>query len=115
MATDWKDMLSALASAAVDPVEDARDNSLNETEPQPCGKLDTLHVLIEKKGRNGKTATIIEGFTIPDRDVEEIAKELKKKIGTGGSSRGGEILLQGDWREKAANILRSKGFKVKGI
>lgn len=73
----------------------------------------TLRVVIDRKGRKGKVATIIEGFTIPDAEVEALASELKRRIGTGGSSRGGEILLQGDWKEKTVSLLKLKGFNVK--
>ena len=113
---DWKDMLASLkgdipsGDADLSPVPDSAP-----VEEKTAKKMkDTLHVLIEKKGRNGKTATIVEGFTMADEEVDAIASELKKKIGTGGSARGGEILLQGDWREKAAALLREMGFKVKG-
>lgn len=98
------DVPDAAAGTADTPKE---ENS--ESKPK-----DTLHVLMEKKGRGGKTATIVEGFTIPDNEVAEIASELKKKIGVGGSSRGGEILIQGDRREDVKRILKEKGFKVKG-
>ncbi|MDE5607573.1 MAG: translation initiation factor [Muribaculaceae bacterium] len=73
-----------------------------------------LRVSIERKGRAGKTATIIEGFT-PDDDIASIASMLKTRLGTGGSARGCEILIQGDRRADAADILRSLGHKVKGI
>ena len=60
-------------------------------------------------------ATIISGFECDDEEVKNIAKELKMKIGTGGSARGGEILLQGDWRDKVVEILKTQKFKVKKI
>lgn len=69
-----------------------------------------LHIVLDKKGRKGKTATIIEGFDLPDEEVAKIAATLKQRLGTGGSSRDGEILLQGDWREKAAGILKEMGI-----
>ena len=74
----------------------------------------TLHVLMERKGRAGKVATIIEGFSLTDEEVAEIASQLKKRLGIGGSSRGGEILLQGDRRREAAELLRAMGHTVKG-
>lgn len=73
-----------------------------------------LRVSIERKGRAGKTATIIEGFT-PDDDIAAIASRLKSRLATGGSARGCEILIQGDRRADAASILREMGHKVKGI
>lgn len=116
MAQDWKDMLASLASSGAEGESDGEGapgiEERSEAAPDPHAHP-ALHILLDKKGRKGKMATIIEGFEIDDRGVEEIASELKRKIGTGGSSRGGEILLQGDWRVKAAELLRGKGFKVK--
>ncbi len=73
-----------------------------------------LHVMIEKKGRGGKTATIVEGFEIDDDQIAGIASEMRRKLGTGGSARGGEILIQGDRKADVMAFLKAKGFKVKG-
>ena len=109
---DLKDMLANLKEDLPEVPEGSVDTPNEEkTDSKP---KDTLHVLIEKKGRGGKVATIVEGFTIPDNEVAEIASELKKKIGVGGSSRGGEILIQGDRREMVKNLLKEKGFRIKG-
>ena len=107
---DWKDILGQLKD---DPSLPQGDDSIEENPAPSKKKKETLHVLIEKKGRKGKTATIIEGFTIPDDEVAEIAAMLKKKLGVGGSARGGEILIQGDLAAKVKEILRAEGFKVK--
>ena len=111
MGQDWKDMLAALASEAA-PADENNDHMEDRAnkEPQTPRQTKPLHVVVEKKGRKGKVATIIEGFEIDDEEVAEIASELKRRIGTGGSSRGGEILLQGDWREKAIQLLKEKGY-----
>ena len=106
---DWKDALAGLRSGMPEGEETQDTLAVKEEKKKQKGKL---HIVIERKGRNGKTATIIEGFEGSDREIEEIARELKQKIGTGGSARGGEILLQGDWRDKAAELLRGMGFKV---
>lgn len=82
--------------------------------PEAAAPKDTLRVILDKKGRKGKTATIIEGFTIGDEAVAEVASALKKSLGCGGSSRGGEILVQGDVREKCTELLRRMGYRVKG-
>lgn len=114
---DWKEELARLAAGgAIDPAPETEEN-IDATEdktgvkagdkgaeaPRQTGKL---NVVVEKKGRKGKTATIIEGFTLPDEEVERIASELKRRIGTGGSARGGEILLQGDWRDRVKALLK---------
>lgn len=117
MTGDWKDMLGALASQMPYAPEETPGNTVPETETaerKPNGGA-TLRVLLDKKGRKGKMATIIEGFEMTDEEVDEIASLLKKKIGTGGSSRGGEILLQGDWRDKACQLLKEMKFNCKKI
>lgn len=112
MPTDWKDALAALNNSGVIPQAD--NNGATAPEPEnKTSHTDTLHIVYEKKGRKGKPATIIDGFTCPDPEVDDIARRLKTSLATGGSSRGGEILLQGDCREKARAMLRQMGFKTK--
>lgn len=105
-------MLKTLSEEAGIP-EGENEMPQSTVDKDPSLSLPTLHILIDRKGRKGKVATIIEGFDPDDKGIEEITSYLKKKIGTGGSSRGGEILLQGDWKEKAAEILKAKGYKIK--
>ena len=81
-------------------------------EPKRCA--DKLAVAIERKGRGGKTATIISGFTMSDDEIASLAREMKSRLGTGGSSRGGEILIQGERRREVIDYLRAKGFKING-
>lgn len=98
-------MLASLAQRGDIPQAPAEE----ETAPaaaEPKAPRQKLNVVIDRKGRKGKTATIIEGFTLPDEEVERIASELKRRIGTGGSARGGEILLQGEWKEKVEQLLK---------
>ncbi len=113
---DWKDALASLSG--LPEGEEHQDSSTsqlhNSTTTQPHKQTTPLHVLIEKKGRGGKTATIIEGFEISDDEIDEIARTLRKKLGTGGSARGGEILIQGDRKPDVVRLLKEMGFKVKG-
>lgn len=110
---DWKDALNALKDSGDIPVDNSPD-TIEETETKDSRKEISLNVVINKKGRKGKTATIIEGFNDDDQLVEETANTLKKRLGTGGSFRGNEILIQGDKKKETIEILRSLGFKVKG-
>ena len=112
MALDWKDALGALR-ADLPEAEENIDNNDESAETSSADAREKLHIVVERKGRRGKTATIIEGFTCDDDTLQETARVLKQRIGTGGSARGGEILLQGEWKEKAAEILRSMGHSVK--
>lgn len=80
---------------------------------QQSTRLPVLTMSMERKGRGGKTATIIAGFDTPAQ-AADTAATLKKRLATGGSSRDCEVLLQGDRREDVRRQLASLGFKVKG-
>ena len=71
--------------------------------------------MVERKGRGGKTATIVAGFTVSDEAVAEIANQLKRRLGTGGSARGGEILIQGDRADAVVKALTDMGMKARRI
>jgi translation initiation factor 1 len=69
---------------------------------------------IEKKGRAGKTVTIVDGFVGRSEDLNELTKLLKSRCGTGGSAKDGQILIQGEVKEKVAQVLQKEGYKVRG-
>ena len=72
-------------------------------------------IICKYEKRKGKALTILEGFTINDSEVKNIAKELKKKLSVGGSLKGNYIIIQGNYRDKIMEILNSKGFKTKRV
>jgi translation initiation factor 1 len=72
-----------------------------------------LKVLIDKSGRAGKMVTLITGFIGKNADLEALGKMLRNKCGVGGSVKEGQIILQGDQREKTATWLAAQGYKVK--
>ena len=71
-----------------------------------------LRVWLETKHRAGKAATVIKGFIGLDDDLEELGKKLKSFCGTGGSAKDGEIIIQGDQREKVLQWLLKNGYKL---
>ncbi len=107
---DWKDMLSQLR----DDLPKGEDTAVTgDAEPvKGERKKGKLQIFTEKKGRKGKVATIVAGFECNDYELQEIASEAKRHLGVGGSARGGEILIQGDCRDRLAEFLRSKGYKI---
>lgn len=76
-----------------------------------------LDIAFERKGRAGKQATIVCGFpsTVSDEEIRQTASDLKRRLGVGGSVRGGEILFQGDQRQKLLSMLNQLGYKARII
>ena len=72
-----------------------------------------LYVELDRKGRAGKQVTLVSAFHGKTHDLESLGKELKNLCGAGGSSDGGNILIQGDHRDKVIAYLIKKGFQVK--
>ena len=77
--------------------------------------LQDLECHFSKKGRAGKVATVIKGYIGNNNEIRELAKELKKKLSVGGTVKNGEIIIQGDYREKIISILSGMGFKLKRV
>ena len=74
-----------------------------------------LEVWIDKKNRGGKVATLVKGFIGSEEDLKNLGKLLKSKCGVGGSSKYGEIIIQGNMREKVIEILEKKGYNYKRV
>jgi len=86
----------------------------DDIEQETIAKKDQLlYVFIDRKQRKGKSVTIVEGFIGGSDDLKELGKLLKSKCGVGGAVKNGEIVIQGDLKDKVFNLLIKEGYKVK--
>lgn len=109
MSSNWQDSLQSLLNSGNLPEGEERVTTENTEAPK---SKDRLVISMEKKGRGGKIATIISGFTLERTELEALATTIKTRLGTGGSARGGEILVQGDRRDDVKKLLVSLGYRV---
>ena len=109
---DWKKRDGIVFSTA-----DSFDYQFGEEESQDTlsPKQQKLRVLLDKKSRAGKQVTLIEGFVGSEEDLKELGKLLKNKCGVGGSTKDGEILIQGDHRDKVLQVLTQAGYGAKKV
>jgi translation initiation factor 1 len=107
---DWKKRDGVVYSTSEDFNYSYQQNNEAVTLPP---QQQNLKVMLDKSGRAGKQVTIVAGFIGSPADLEILTKLLKTKCGTGGSAKDGEILIQGDVRDKAVQILTSSGYKTK--
>ena len=104
---DWKDRLNVVYSTNPDYQYENIGEEEAETLPKNQQKL---RISMEKKGRGGKTVTIVKNFIGTDEDMKELGRLLKTKCGVGGSVKDGEILVQGEFKEKIIDLLKKEGY-----
>ena len=103
---DWKDRLNVVFST--------NPNFQYETEEEEEQELlpkNQLRVKLDRKNRGGKTVTLVTGFVGPEEDLKALGKLLKGKLGVGGSAKDGEIIIQGEFKERVIDILLKEGYK----
>ncbi len=106
--TDWKDKLKFAYST--NPDYKPEEDNIQPFETLDPSKQD-IRVWLEKKNRGGKVVSIISGFVGSEDDLKELGKTLKTRCGVGGSVKDGEIIIQGDFRDRIIAILSEQGYK----
>jgi translation initiation factor 1 len=109
MASDWKDRLGVVFST--NPNFEYDTNGNDEIDTLEPGKQNLKIWLDRLKG--GRVATVVRGFVGSADDLAELGKELKKSCGVGGTAKDGEIIIQGDHRDRVLDLLTKAGYKCK--
>ena len=107
---DWKDRLGVVFSTNPDFKYTLNEEAQVAT-PEPSRQK--LIVGIDRRNRGGKQVTLVTGFVGRADDLKELGRTLKTRLGVGGSAKDGEITVQGDFRDKVVEILRSLGYNAK--
>jgi translation initiation factor 1 len=109
---DWKNREGVVYSTSSDfNYSYQQDDEAATLPPQQ----QQLKVLLDKSGRAGKQVTLVTGFIGTANDLETLGKALKNKCGTGGSVKDGEIIIQGDFRDRVVQLLVKDGYKAKRV
>ena len=108
--SDWKERLGMVYSTN----PNFEYTTTQEEEPTTLPpQQQNLRVWLDRKHRGGKTVTLVKGFVGSDDDLTELGRMLKSKCGVGGSAKDGEIIIQGDHRDRVVDLLTNAGYKCK--
>ncbi|MEG2366418.1 MAG: translation initiation factor [Alistipes sp.] len=110
MENDWKARLGMVYSTDPDFKYEAEKGSTAATLP-PAQQ--DLRVWLDRKQRAGRVVTLVRGFVGTDADLEELARLLKTRCGVGGAAKQGEIIIQGDHRDRVIEILTKADYRCK--
>ena len=94
---------------STNPDYEYSDDSQEEADTLPKNQQ-KLRLNMERAGRGGKTVTLVKGFVGSEEDITALSKLLKQKCGVGGSVKDGEIIIQGDHRQRLIEILKKEGY-----
>ena len=104
---DWKDRLNVVYSTNPDFQYEGEEEIDKDTLP---AAQQNLRVQLDRKNRGGKVVTLITGFIGSDEDLKELGKMLKMKCGVGGAAKDGEIIVQGDFKQRILELLKKEGY-----
>ncbi len=107
---DWKQRLGMVYST--NPDFEYQTDAEPEQQTLPADKQN-LRVWLDRKQRGGKVVTLVKGFVGSDDDLAELGRMLKSRCGVGGSAKDGEIIIQGDHRDRVVDLLSAAGYKCK--
>lgn len=105
---DWKERLNVVYSTNPDFQYETDEEEEVELLPKNQQKL---RVKLDRKNRGGKTVTLVTGFIGPEGDLKALGKLLKGKLGVGGAAKDGEIIIQGEFKERVIDILLKEGYR----
>lgn len=107
---DWKQRLGMVYSTNPDFEYQTSEEEVQQTLPP---QQQNLRVWLDRKQRGGKVVTLVKGFVGTDDDLADLGRMLKSKCGVGGSAKDGEIIVQGDHRDRVVELLTAAGYKCK--
>ena len=108
--SDWKERLGMVYSTNPDFEYTTQEPEQAETLPP---SQQNLRVWLDRKQRGGKQVTLVKGFVGSDDDLAELGRMLKSRCGVGGSAKDGEIIIQGDHRDRVIELLVAAGYRCK--